>query len=86
MALTQVNLGMVDTAAAGGLGMRNRIINGAMEINQRGSGVVTANASFPVDRMRISNTNVTKYQVEQSSVAPSGFRNSLLATSLSSYS
>ena len=65
---------------------KNRIINGAMEIAQRGTSAVTANANFPVDRMAISSTDVTKYQVQQSSVAPSGFRNSLLATSLSSYS
>jgi len=65
---------------------KNRIINGAMEIAQRGTSAVTANAGFPVDRMSISSTDVTKYQVQQSSVAPSGFRNSLLATSLSSYS
>jgi hypothetical protein len=66
---------------------RNRIINGAMVIDQRNAGAsVTPNNSFTLDRWLFTNTQTSKVNIQQSSVAPSGFSNSLLVTSTSAYS
>jgi len=64
-----------------GLGFRNKLINGDMRINQRGSGVITGSGSrqFPVDQWGMWNgTGTVTFQ--QSTTAPTGFTNSLLAT------
>jgi hypothetical protein len=68
-------------------GFKNRIINGAMVIAQRGTGTttVTANAYYSCDRWQTLQTVASKYSVGQSSTAPSGFTKSLLLTSLSAY-
>lgn len=50
-----------------------------MVIAQRGTGSVTTNGSFPVDRWTTFNT-VGTVTYQQSSVAPSGFINSIVAT------
>ena len=75
-------------ATQNALGVRNRIINGDMRIDQRNAGVsvtVTAN-TYTLDRwFAISPTVSSKYSVIQSSTAPSNFTNSLLITSLSAY-
>jgi hypothetical protein len=65
---------------------RNRIINGAMVINQRGfSGSVTTN-QYTLDRWQaISPTDSGKFSVSQSSTTATGFSYSLLATSLTAY-
>lgn len=70
-------------ASATQLGLRNRIINGAMMIDQRNAGAsVTANDSvFAVDRFRFSMTASSKGTGQRSTVAPAGFTNSLLFTS-----
>jgi hypothetical protein len=66
---------------------RNRIINGDMRIDQRNAGAsVTPNNSFTLDRWLFTNTQTSKVNIQQSSVAPSGFSNSLLVTSTSAYS
>ena len=66
---------------------RNRIINGDMRIDQRNAGAsVTPNNSFILDRWLFTNTQTSKVNIQQSSVAPSGFSNSLLVTSTSAYS
>jgi hypothetical protein len=62
----------------------NRIINGAMVIAQRGTGstsVQTSTTYASCDRWASYATQNSKYTVEQSSTAPTGFSNSLLATS-----
>jgi len=59
---------------------RNRIINGAMEIAQRGTSAVTASGSYPVDRFRISNVTDGAFSSQQDSSAPAGFVNSLKTT------
>ena len=68
---------------------QNRIINGAMVIDQRNAGasVTPANADVTLDRWG-SNMfpNASKYTVVRSSTAPAGFTNSLLVTSSSAYS
>lgn len=69
-------------------GMVNRIINGAMIIDQRNVGASVNNGASPsytLDRWRISGDQASKYSVQQSSTAPTGFSNSLLVTSLSAY-
>jgi hypothetical protein len=61
-----------------GAGRRNLIINGAMQVAQRGTSAVTAQDGFPVDRMRII-SNTTDFSATQSSTVPpnSTFRHSL---------
>ena len=65
--------------------LRNRIINGAMGINQYTSGSVSLSASgvFPLDRFRAfgSGWGSSVATGQQSSSAPAGFQNSLLITS-----
>jgi hypothetical protein len=69
-----------------GMGFRNRIINGAMVIDQRNAGAsVTGTASayaFPVDRFKFYNAASSKLSGQQSADAPSGFKNSIVLTSL----
>lgn len=71
------------------LGMRNRIINGDMRIDQRNAGAsITNNTSgsqFSVDRWNIFGQQGSKFSIQQSTIAPEGFVNSLLFTSLSAY-
>jgi hypothetical protein len=68
-------------------GFRNRIINGDMRIDQRNAGAsVTPIANtYTLDRWDARLSQASKYSVQQSSTAPTGFRNSLLVTSLSAY-
>jgi len=81
MALTQVNLGMVDTAAAGGLGMRNRIINGAMEIDQRNAGASSnPDNSYGIDRWYGRQVGGGVFSMQQSSTVPAGFSKSMALT------
>jgi hypothetical protein len=69
-----------------GISGKNRIINGNMVINQRAfSGTITGDNTYTLDRYAARMSQASKYSVAQSSVAPAGFTNSLLATSLSSY-
>ena len=71
-------------------GMRNRIINGAMRIDQRNAGaaVTPANADYTLDRFQAVLSQSAKYSVQQDSSANTvaGFTSSLKVTSLSAYS
>jgi len=70
-------------AAASPFGLKNKLINGAMVIDQRNAGAaVTANGSFPVDRFKMNNTTDGTFSAQQSSTVPSsgGFVNSVLVT------
>ena len=68
-------------------GMKNRIINGAMVIDQRNAGAsVNAADAFTLDRWLAGSNPSAKYTVQRSSTAPSGFINSLFCTSSSAYS
>jgi predicted secreted protein len=61
--------------------MKNRIINGAMVIDQRNSGAaVSGSPSYPVDRFRQSNSGAGVLQGQQVSDAPAGFNNSVKFT------
>jgi hypothetical protein len=66
---------------------RNRIINGAMVINQRGwSGNITTGNEYTLDRFQGVCSVSNKFSVSQStSVYPAGFNFSLLVTSQSAY-
>jgi len=69
-------------------GFRNRIINGAMMIDQRNAGA-SSTAGFPVDRWKIdSNVGVksTQQQNAGSVTPPAGFRNYLGCTASGTYS
>jgi hypothetical protein len=71
--------------------MKNRIINGAMVIDQRNAGasVTPASFSYTLDRWQAVQTTASKFSVQQnaSSVTPPvGFTNYLGVTSLSAYS
>jgi hypothetical protein len=69
--------------------MKNRIINGAMVIDQRNAGASvtpTSNFTYTLDRWVAGLIQSSKFSVQQSSVAPAGFSNSILITSLSAYS
>ena len=66
-------------------GMRNRIINGAMTIDQRNAGasvtVSTTSGVFPVDRFVGLASDVTgTFTLQQSSTVPAGFKNAIIAT------
>ena len=74
----------------GGTAWVNRIINGDMRIDQRNAGAsvtVTGGSSYySCDRWQQWMSQNSKYSIQRSTVVPSGFTNSLLATSLSAYS
>ena len=74
-------------SAANTFGFKNRIINGAMVIDQRNVGAsITANdAAFPVDRFVYSMSAASKGTSQQSTTTATGFTNSVLFTSSSAY-
>ena len=81
------NATFAGTAVPASSFLRNRIINGDMRIDQRNAGAsVTPNNTYTLDRWQGQNSQTSKYTVQQSSVAPTGFNNSLLVTSSSAYS
>jgi len=66
--------------SASSMGFKNRIINGAMVIAQRGTSAVTTDGGFPVDRFRFFYGNDGAYSAQQSTTAPAGFVNSIQFT------
>jgi len=75
------------TYASTGIGFRNRIINGAMVIDQRNAGASFAqtDGAYNLDRWSgdswSGSSTTGKYTVQQSSTAPTGFNFSLKVTS-----
>ena len=70
------------TPSVSNMAGRNRIINGDMRIDQRNAGAsVTAGSGYTLDRWNVdrvwAGSTVT---IQQSSTAPSGFSNSMVAT------
>jgi hypothetical protein len=94
MAVSLVSTGVTfpdnstQTTAATGFGFKNRIINGAMIIDQRNAGasVTPLNAAYTIDRWFHQLSQASKISVQRSTTAPAGFINSALITSLSAYS
>lgn len=68
-------------------GFKNRIINGAMVIDQRNAGasITPTNSQYSLDRWQGLLAQASKYTLQQSTTAPTGFINSLVATSSSAY-
>jgi hypothetical protein len=81
----------LQTTAATGFGFKNRIINGAMVIDQRNAGASVTQTTadlFPVDRWIISGTVTSKFTGQQNAgsvTPPAGFVNYLGITSSSAY-
>ena len=75
---------MTNTTGINYDGFKNRIINGAMVIDQRNNGSAVTSAItgvYPVDRFVCSSgIGMGEFSAQRSSVAPAGFNNSLLAT------
>ena len=77
----------VTSVGGGSLGNRNMLINGAMQVNQRGNGSLTINSStgqFPCDRWVARGEGGSKeYTIQQVSIASSGqgVRNAIKVTS-----
>ena len=78
----------VQDTAATGFGFKNRIINGAMVIDQRNAGasVTPTDGQYTLDRWTFYLNQASKLTAQQSSTVPAGFKNSLLVTSSSAYS
>ena len=74
--------------SASSMGFKNRIINGAMVIDQRNAGasVTPVTATYTLDRWQFLISQSSKFTTQQSSTAPTGFINSILVTSSSAYS
>jgi len=72
MALSKVNPNFVEQ-----LGRRNLIINGAMNVAQRGSTFTTPNGDYTLDRFQVYQANGAVFDVNTSTDAPDGFSNSL---------
>jgi hypothetical protein len=77
----------VGTVAMASSFKRNRIINGNMLADQRNAGasVTPTNGSYTLDRWQCLASQASKFTVQQSTTAPTGFKNSLLVTSSSAY-
>ncbi len=78
-------------SGANNVTMRNRIINGNMVIDQRNNGAVVSSAIaddafYTLDRWYGRQNAASKFSIQRSTVAPAGFSNSILLTSLSAYS
>jgi hypothetical protein len=77
--------------ASGFTGFRNRIINGAMVIDQRNAGSSTTptdGGTYNIDRWQTSLTQASKFSVQRNAgsvTPPAGFTNYLGITSLSAY-
>lgn len=89
MSLTQVQPGMLGTPQP--YNFKNRIINGAMVIDQRNAGaqITPTDGQYSVDRFCCSLSTAGKYTVQQNAggvTPPAGFTNYLGFTSTSAYS
>jgi hypothetical protein len=76
--------------SASSMGFKNRIINGAMVIDQRNAGasVTPATGAYTLDRWAVEMSQASKFSVQQNAgsvTPPTGFKNYLGATSLSAY-
>ena len=94
MAYGTINADLMTTSdgvsSSGLYGFKNRIINGAMVINQRGfSGTITSDGTYTLDRFEARSSASSKFSVSQNAgsvTPPVGFVNYLGVTSLSAYS
>lgn len=79
-----------EISAPNTFGFKNRIINGAMMIDQRNAGAsVTPDGSYTLDRWQYLNSQTSKVTIQQNAASvslPTGFTNYLGVTSSSAYS
>jgi len=69
---------LAGSADAGGLTGRNLIINGAMQVAQRGTSFTNpANTAYTLDRWKVTHIHGGAVDISQSTEAPVGFYNSL---------
>ena len=86
MAYGTINADLMTTSdgvsSSGLYGFKNRIINGAMVIDQRNAGasVSISSNTYTLDRYRSLASGGGVYSVQQSSTAPAGFVNSMIMT------
>jgi hypothetical protein len=68
--------------SGGWTGMKNRIINGAMQIDQRNAGgsITPSQDAYMTDRFKWGHSQASKFTAQQVSTAPAGFVNSLKMT------
>jgi len=91
MALTQVDGGMLSPINGQFYGMKSRIINGAMVIDQRNAGasVTQSSGGYTLDRWQSVMSVGSKFSVQQNSgsvTPPAGYKYYLGVTSTSAYS
>jgi len=87
-------ISQIGTASISGLGygFKNRIINGAMMIDQRNAGASvtpTSDGLYSLDRWQYSISQASKFSIQQNAgsvTPPAGYTNYLGVTSLSAYS
>ena len=83
---SNVTINGITPASTGSLGLRNLIINGAMQVAQRGTSLSLAHDGttngYLTDRFRVALSGTDQYDctVTQSTDAPEGFASSLLIT------
>ena len=78
---SNLTIGTTQLGAGNASIMKNRIINGAMVIDQRNAGAaVTGTPAYPVDRWSMYNNTDGTYSAQQDTSAPIGFSNSLKVT------
>jgi hypothetical protein len=81
--IDKINTSVANTSLGAGNAsiMKNRIINGAMVIDQRNAGASSTAEGYLVDRWRVWRNQT--YSIQQSTDAPVGFSNSLAVTKTS---
>src|SRR5210317_609029 len=62
------------------LGRRNLIINGAMQVAQRGTSAITSGTAYPVDRFFLTNGTAGTFSIQYSTTSPSNFGQSIALT------
>jgi len=77
-----ISIGSDGSLSYPNIGRRNLIINGAMQVAQRGTSStgVTSVGFYTADRFKLGISNLGTWTVDQSADAPSGFSNSLKVT------
>ena len=81
-----LTIGTTQLGAGNASAMKNRIINGAMVIDQRNAGASvtpTVDGQYTLDRFAFGLSQASKFSIQQTTTAPTGFVNSLKATVLS---
>ena len=87
----QTAIDSISNSQGSPFGFKNRIINGAMVIDQRnvGASITPTNGQFSVDRWKMNLSQASKYTAQQNAgsvTPPAGFVNYLGITSSSAYS